>query len=422
MLKRKIPAQIGWLDDRQTYQPVLSNRRYDAALAGQFLERLAGWLVSVALVILAYRLSENIAVVAAIILALIAPRLIVQAIPSLPSWRDPCRAATVLALARVPLVAGLLLVTARQDLLWAVLLVGAIGTLNALADATHCVALPLTTPRRDLSAISLVLGRAEQFAMVVGGISVAVLVAAWSERTAFALAIAALLGAAALITWGRRGSDAVLTPRNNSGQTAGTSVLSDVKLLVAGLFAGAVIGMGLRVMLVEIIVGQLDFSEALYALMIGVVGFGALLGPPISIPRLLIRIPGEALTIAGVIALAVATAFIGVVGSAILIALALVACGTIAVTNDLIVTTLARRIVPVGQVEGTFTALGATIIAGQIVALMAIAGLSQLWEADIVLISMSALCVAVVAAFWAGSRLDRARQPLHPPATSKDAA
>lgn len=422
MLKRKIPAQIGWLDDRQTYHPVLSNRRYNAALAGQFLERLAGWLVSVALVILVYQLSENIAVVAAIVLALVAPRLIVQAIRSLPSWRDPCRAATILALARVPLVAGLLLITTRQDLLWGVLLVGAIGTLNALADATQCVALPQTTPRRDLSAISLVLGRAEQFAMVVGGICVAILVAAWSERAAFALAIVALLGAAALIAGSRRGRETVVSTRNAPERAAGPSAFADVKLLVAGLFAGAVIGMGLRVMLVEIIVGQLAFSEAIYALMIGVVGFGALLGPPVSIPRLLIRIPGEFLTIAGVIALAVATAFIGVVGSGALIALALVACGTIAVTNDLIATTLARRIVPVGQVEGTFTVLGATIIAGQIVSLMAIAGLSQLWQADIVLISMSALCVAVVAAFWAGSRLERPRGPIYPPDTSKDAA
>lgn len=397
-LSVKIPARIGYLDDRPTWRMLSLDGRFRVALASQFLERLSNWALTIALVILVYELTERLAVVAGLMVLLVAPRLVAPWLVGQLSRGDACRIVSWLSLARGPLILALLFVTASDDLYWAAVIVGALGLSTALLDELHGDALPRLTPHSRLPALNVLLGRMEQFAMIAAAGLVAALLAIGDVRLALIAAVVACFGAWLFVTIDRRDWQEQ-TPSATSRPVVGTSrhgrVRPEVLIVAAGLFAGALVGMGLRVALIEVVVAELALASFAYALLLGVVGLGAVFGPPLPVPRLLGRVPVSALIGLSLLLLAGAAAVIGIAASAMVIIGTLFLCGVLAVTVDLVAATAARYAVSGSEIPDAFRLLAGAVIAGQLLALALVGGLSHIWNVAAVLFSVSLLALGV---------------------------
>lgn len=391
----KIPARIGYLEDRPTWRVLSLDGRFRFALASQFLERLSGWALTIALVVLAYGLTERLSVVAGLMVLLVVPRLAAPAFAGLLARGDACRRASRLSFARGPLILSLVLVDSTSDLYWAAAVVAVLGVLGASLDELHGAALPRLTPHSLLPALNALLGRLEQLAMILAAMLVAGVLAASDIRSTFAIAVLACFGSWLLLTVDRR--EWQITPSRQAKapghRTGWFDSLSRIRLLLGAVFVGAIIGMGVRIALIEVIVGELDVTSVAYALLLGIVGLGAVAGPPLPVPRLLGRVPLSALIPLILMFLAIAAATIAWADSLLLIAVALFVCGVLAVTVDLVVTTAARHVIPGSEVAAAMGLLAGAVVVGQILSLALVAGASHIWNVTVVLSSMSAIAV-----------------------------
>ena len=381
---------------------------YGFLLAGQILERTGEWLYTIALVVAVYRLTESVAVVAALSLAQVLPRLILLSLDRLLDNRAGKRLLLVAGLFRIPLVGSLLLISTRPDLIWAAGSLAAIGALGAVADATRAASLPTLVPRRRLGIVNALNGRAEQVSFVLGAVITGLTIAIWDERAAFGVAAALLAASLLLLTRVRTHLTIASTPAlpNPVRESwAGVRRHPVLRLLATGLFAGAVLGISLRVTLVEVTVRHVEPSGAVYALLLSAVGLGLLVGP-ISIPRVLGRARVESVVTGIVVVLAFSLAIVGSTSTVALIALVLFITGVLAITNDLITTTMTRRLVSESQLDGMFRLMMGGVISGQFVALVAILGLTQVWSlADVTLAIASGCALIAAVLFFSAARL-----------------
>ena len=356
-----------------------------------------------------YRLTEDVAAVAGLLLAQVIPRLIVLSLdPLVNNWASK-RLLLAATLLQVPLVGSLLLISTRQDLWWAAGVVAALAALGALADSTRATLLPVLVPRPQLRIANALTGRAEQGSVVLGAVATGLTIAAWDASVAFGLAAVFLAGSLGLLV-GVRGwhQPAIGSPAAVSAPVQQSWIRvrrhSILRLLATGLFAAAVLGMSLRVALVEVVMRHVEPSGAVYALLLSAVGLGALTGP-IPIPRLVGRV-GVTSVVAGIVViLALNVAIVGLTGSLALIALVLFINGLLGITNDLATATVTRRLVPESQLDGVFRLMMGGVLSGQIVALLVILGLTRVWSlADVMLVTASCCAIMAIVLFLMSDR------------------
>lgn len=403
---RRLATRFDRGDDLRAYRAALAIGAYRREVVAHALERAGEWAYTIGLVVLAYELTANVAVAALLLLAHLTPRFVLAALGR-RRLRLPVTAGTGGGVARALLLVVLASVATRADLWWATPAVVGLGALTALGDVERAARLPALVPRGRLMAVTMLTGRVEQVALLAGALLTAGAVHAWDVRAAFPLGAVLLLGAAILrpparaaappaapgvargVVWRALGGDATL------------------RALLAGLFAGAALGMCLRVLLVEVVVGHHGYAAAFYAGLLAVVAVGALAGPA-PIPRLLGKLPARLAAVALAAALAAAVALIGASERFAVIAPVLFLCGLLAITNDLLSATVTRRLTRPDQLSAAFGILAGAVVTGQAVALALVVGSAAWLDARQQLLAAGVGCALLVALVGArGARAGR---------------
>jgi hypothetical protein len=391
---------------RHAYREILAHPASRRLFAAIGLARTAEWLTLTALLILSYQVSGQIAVVAALLLAQIAPRLLVLiAEPRLPRHRER-GILLALALARIPLVGALCFIATPQDLWWAAGAVGGLSGLGALGDVFRTRLLQGQLPRRRLATAGALIGRLEQGSLVLGGLLTGLASAVGDVRFAFAWACLGLAGAwLCLAASGRPGEPAAAEADSRLVGIAGDMPrpAATLLLLLAGLLASALVAVSARLLLLQVVLHAVDSSGALYALLLCALGLGALAGP-LSLPRLLGRLGVRRVVPAIVALLALNLVVLGSVDWLAVQAAVLFLTGLLLVTQDLVTAAASRRLLAGRSVAGFFRLLAGATCCGQAIALIVIAGLTQVWTLADVSLTLAAGSTLVLACFFLASR------------------
>ncbi len=372
------------------------SQRPNAPLASDFLFATSDWVYSVAIVIFAFHLGAGLAAAAAALLIHAAARLLVIAVPIvLPQSKR--RLALIEAL-RAGLILALVFV-ASADALWIVLVAASsIGFIGASIDQARGQLVPARPVVGDSQTVrARLICRWDQLAMITGSLVAGALIVAWSELPAFAVAAGlALVAAGILLRLPEEGLRASLTTAPAAPRR--TFARSGVpQALLVALAAGAALGIALRVMLVEIVLDEHGHTELVYGLFIALAGAGAFAGP-LSIPRLLSRLPAALVLGCVTAALSVALVTAHLADPLALVIPVILACGVLAVTGERAGETILRRTVPASELDANLQLLAAVTVAGQIVALATIASLDHIsgsLAAVIALTTMSIVCALI---------------------------
>ena len=357
---------------------MLRDAAYRWLTCSQFAERAGEWLFTITLVALVYRLTGSLASVATLSLAQVAPRVALIAFDIMPSWPSSRGLVLGSAIGRAALIVPMLFVTSRADLPWAAIVVAAFGMLGAAADGARAPLLPALVPRRQIAIVNALNGRVEQASLTGGALLAAVTLGVGGERLALLMA-AGLLGIAAACVAGMPISLRVASPARRPLRAAWAMLCErpTLRLLATGLFAGALLGMSLRVILIEVAERRVANVPGVgYALALALFGVGVAAGP-LPIPRLLGKASVQAIVTGIVLALAAGAMLVVQTGWVALAAASLPAIGLLAVTNDLVTATMTRRLVPGDQLDGVYRLMAAVVIAGQIAALAAILAIEK---------------------------------------------
>ncbi|MEZ4520285.1 MAG: hypothetical protein R3A46_01395 [Thermomicrobiales bacterium] len=274
-------------------------------LLSQILYGLGDWIYSLAIVILAYRLSEGLTAAAAVLLFQASGRLAGVPIASSLSSSDrgrQRRLAVGAGILRATLIGTLLLVTSESHLWLAMIVAAAIGVLGPAEENSRRALAPHgMRPRRSGSLRSRFVCRWDQLAMVAGSVTGGLLIMLWSEHAALVVAASMSVAAVALLS---RLPNPSKSPSpgaiavEQSARPAAPRRLGTLQLLMLALAGGAALGIAIRILLVEVVIGDHGSSELVYALFVALAGAGAFAGP-ISVPRLLGKLPSE-IAIAGI--------------------------------------------------------------------------------------------------------------------------
>lgn len=367
-------------------------------LASSFLFAFGDWVYSIAIVILAFHLSDGLAAAAAVLLLHAGGRLLVMTFsPSYDVSRRIAQLAPVLEVGRAALIAALIFVTA-DDQLWVAMTVATlIGVLNPLIENAHAQrGHPVAhTARRGASLRERLICRWDQIAMISGSITGGLLIATWSERPAFALA--ALVSLVAAFAMFRRSPEnsaitsATRQPRTFNATSPPTRSRT-LHVFLLALAAGAAMGIAIRVLMIEIVLDDHGGTELIYGMFIALAGAGAFAGP-LSIPRLLGRMPSEILLGGVTAALAFALVAAHLVDPLALAIPIILGCGVLAITGERAGETVIRRIVPDRELDGALRLLTIVTIIGQTVALTVISAAHYLSGTTLVVVSLSAISI-----------------------------
>ncbi|MEZ4569827.1 MAG: hypothetical protein R2849_05775 [Thermomicrobiales bacterium] len=173
-------------------------------LLSQILYGLGDWIYSLAIVILAYRLSEGLTAAAAVLLFQASGRLAGVPIASSLSSSDrgrQRRLAVGAGILRATLIGTLLLVTSESHLWLAMIVAAAIGVLGPAEENSRRALAPHgMRPRRSGSLRSRFVCRWDQLAMVAGSVTGGLLIMLWSEHAALVVAASMSVAAVALLS------------------------------------------------------------------------------------------------------------------------------------------------------------------------------------------------------------------------------
>jgi hypothetical protein len=368
-------------------------------------ELLADWVFVVALFVAVYGVTLDIAVVALFMLLRVLPRAIVTIGFQETAARIGSRGLFLLSLPRIPLIASLALVDGRSDLVWAGVVVTAYGLLSALSNEARALLLPQRAPRSQLAGVIQLNAAIERITFVLGPLLAALVLWGWDVEVAFvasavALAFTSLLLAIQMTTRLDPVPGAPVGDVPNSHRVSWSAIRQQptLLLLAGGLFTGAALAVCLKVVLVEVATDSLDRSDALLGLLLAVVGVGTVLGP-LSVPRLLGHIPVPLIVTGSAMGIAAGLVLISVVTRLEIVVLVLLGIGMISITNDAVTATATRRIAPDAELPAAGRLLLAAVIGGQLVAALAVALLTRVWDSTDVMLAVgiaSALLMAVL--------------------------
>jgi MFS family permease len=369
--------------------------------ASRLAEQLADWVFLVALLVTAWELTEDVAVVALLMLARLLPRAIIVGCCQPLARRVSQWLLAWLVVLRVPIAGALALIDRDGDLIWGGLGALAYGSLAALSAEARAARLPRLVPRERLAAATALHGAIERVSFAAGPLLCAALLAVWGREAAL-LAAALGLTCAAIPLWFASDRVAERPADGTTSAAARPSVWRDTMhhrtllLLVAGQLAGALLATTLMIALVALVAGRLDGSSALYGVLVAVVGAGTLIGP-LSVPRLLGHLPVALLVSGFVLTSAAAMVVVSQSTSVIVVAVVLAGIGVAGVTNDAITAAVTRRVVPEDRLAGASQALLLAVTCGQILGAALVVVLAQYWGAARIVAVVSVACAAIMA-------------------------
>ena len=369
-------------------------------------ELLADWVFIVALLVTVYTVTVDIAIVALFMLLRVLPRALVTAGFHTQAARIGRRGLFLLSVPRIPLLASLALIDGRADLVWAGAVVTAYGLLTAISNEARAAMLPCLVSRPQLVGVIQLNAAVERITFVAGPLLAALVLWGWDVEVAFVVG-ALILGLTSLLLGTQLSTSSAIAqslPVRETADSPGESARSIVRqqptllLLAGGLFTGATLAISLKVVLVELATEPLGRSDATLGLLLALVGVGTLLGP-LSVPRLLGHLPVSLIVTGSAMGIAAGIVLISVVTRLEIVALVLLGVGMISITNDMVTATATRRIAPETDLPGTGRLMLTAVIAGQIVAALAVALLGRVWESTDIMLAIgiaSALLMGVL--------------------------
>lgn len=402
---REIEAAIQERLSGRAYRRVLSSPDVRSFMASYGLDRVAGWAASVAVVTLSYRLTEDVGVVALFVLAQVLVRLFIGSMGAtvVPQGRWVLLIASVVRIVAVGLLA---LVSSSDELGWALVAAALMSGAGSMIEGAQLRLCPAVSPLRDLPACNRLIGRVEQFSAVAGPVLAGAILFTTNETAVFAMA--GLFFAASMVVLHLRGWLVVARTTGSSTATAMADMSfvrfrhPVLRLVAAGLIAVAALGAVIRVTLIDVAVDHLEYASGHYGLLLSLVGIGALAGP-LPIHKLLGRIGIGFVVTGSVIMFALGMVILGFTTHVLLIIPILLASGVLVITCDLVAAVTLRRLVPEDEMPGTIRATMVVVVGGQLLGLIAVLGLSQLWSSGVVITLVAASWVIALIALFLGS-------------------
>jgi MFS family permease len=345
----------------RSYGELLGGRDFRLLFAGQLVSQFGDWINRVALLVLAYQLTGQGIAVALLMLASLLPRVVMLPFGGVLADRYPKRRLMLLTdLLRAALAASLVLVDSVATLWWAGAAVILLHCLAAIFNPARNPATPALVPAEGLGAANALNNSAMQLALFLGPAIGGWLVALAGVDAVFLINGATFLFSAALL-WAMR-----LPEPPRKGLTRG-EVGRDLRegwatvvgqrglaLLCACVFIGAVVAIGLNVLLVGLLDSALGQPTEQLGLLLTSVGLGMIAGaaPALGLYKRFTPLPLALAVTLGVIA---TMATIGATRSFLVVAVALFANGVLTAISDVVVLTTAQRSVPqerLGRVMG----------------------------------------------------------------------
>lgn len=366
-------------------------------IAGQLLDLVADWTALVALLVLAWQLTGDVRVAALVILARLLPRLVLPAVGDFSATGG--RGLALMAAIRAAAVGLLAIADDSADLFWGLPLVLTASAISVGVDNARARAIPAVVPRMRIGSANGMSWVVCRLAFVVGPLLGAALVAFVSPRAAL-LAAAGLLAVAAALAIAVRPVDAMTRDRGRRPYADGLRYIRSQPMLVlaaGALFVGGVVAVSLQLALVVMLADTFNRSHAALGLLFAATGAGMLLGP-LPIPRLLVRIPSALLLVGNTLVVAAVLPFTRLHGSLAVLAGTLLIVGIIGVTNDLLVTTLARRSAPPTLLASVGRLLVLAATAGQLTAALGIVLFADGWTGQAGMLLVALCCGALVVA------------------------
>lgn len=388
---REIGAAIQQRISGKAYRRALSDPTARSFVVSYGLDRVAAWAASVAIVTLSYRLTEDVGVVAVFVLTQVLARLFVGSVGA-SFFQQGKLALVVASLVRIAAAGSLVFVSSSGDLGWALVATGLMSGAGGIIEGAQSQLVPTIASGSGLPVFNRLVGRVEQLSAVVGPVLAGIILFVTDEGAAFAGA--ALLFAASMVVLQRHnwlvGSDH--QPLSASIDTSLERMRHHpiLRLVAAGLIAVAALGAVIRVTLIDVAVDHLEYASGHYGLLLGLVGLGALAGP-LPIHKLLGRIGIGFVVTGSVIMLALGTVILGLANHVAIMVPILLASGVLVVTSDLVAAVTLRRLIPEDDLDGTTRVTMGVVLGGQLLGLIAVLGLSQLWSSSVVvtLVGMS---------------------------------
>lgn len=404
---REIEAAIQQRISAVAYRRALADPTARSFIASYGLDRIASWIAAIAVITLSYRLTEDVGIVAVFVLTQVLARLFVGSVGA--SFFQPGKwVLTVASLARIAALGSLVLVSNRNELGWALAAAGLMAGAGAIVERAQSQLAPTIVSVRGLPVFNRLIGRVEQFGAVVGPLVAGLILFATDERAAFAAATLLLAGSLLMLYryhW-LIGSDThpVADQRPASADTSLTRLRLHpvLRLVAAGMLVVAALGAVIRVTLVDVVIADLDYASGHYALLLGLVGLGALVGP-LPVHKLLGRISIGFVVTGSVLALAVGTVVLGLANHVALVVPVLLASGVLVITCDLVAAVTLRRLIPDKDLIGMTQAIMGIVLAGQLLGLLAVLGLSQMWNSGVVIALVGAALVVAFVVLFVGS-------------------
>lgn len=390
---------------------VLADPRGRHFLMGYALDRVASWILTIAVIVLAYRLTESVAAVAGLVLVQLLSKVLVGA--AFDSTVGPAvRTVIPCALVRILAAVGLVVIADRADLGWVYLAVAVVAGMNGVIEGAYANALPGIGTRRHVPVLNRLVGRLEQISALVGPVIAGLILFVAHERVALGAA-AVLFMATPAFFWRATllGSEApgepVFEPFVANWESSWARLRSSgaIRMVLMGLLVVAAMGVLIRVALVDAVVDDMGISSGYYGLLLGLIGIGALIGP-VPVDKLLGHLNVEIIMTGGCIALCTGAAIVGIGAPALLMLPVLLVGGLLIVTLDLVAAVTLRRVVSDADLEGANNATIRAVLTGQVLGLVLLLLGSYFWTHAGTIVAMCAAGVvfAVVLFITSGGR------------------
>lgn len=376
---------------------VLAERRLWPLWLGRFIGQAAEWLFLFILLLAAWALNGDAAVVGWVLAARFVPRALIAAVPGFRLPRGMRIVVPILLVAEA-VVATWVAVVIRfppdvigSPALW--MLIGAVvvGTLSTLANNAEQGLMLKRVARRSAGASVLLWAFIDRAGMLLGAVAAAVLVLAQLETRAVALLVGlAFVVAAVLLLFGLLGSDAPPAQRTrperlpSGGQNSAGLLSSRWLLPYATAFGGGALASAVLAAFFILWSGD-DATSAQPLFLAAAVGAGMVLGP-IPVPRVLLRVSAPLVSLAAAAVLAVTAAAAFLSGTLLVAIPALFLFGLAAVTQDSVRAISIRRLTTTESYRRVAHASVLALALGQVTGAAAIAlGSSALGSTGIVI-------------------------------------
>jgi hypothetical protein len=365
------------------------------------LDQLGSWAALIAVLALAYRLSDSVRVVAAFLALRVGARLVGELLAGRGRPALGRRALAIGLVARGLFIVPLALLNAEADLWWAGALVTGLALTGALTEGAREGLLADAVPRTSLSGASALASAIERVCLVAGPLLGALVIVVAGYDVVFFVAATLLLVAAA-VTRGAESrapdiagqpviSSAALATPHDMDQQGDVRERWALPQIVAGLLPGAIVAAGVQLTLVEAIDVERGRDAALLGILFAAVGLGALAGP-LPIPRLLVRLPMTRV-LAGIILAQAVIVVILVTAESLLIALpALVAVGLLSATADSATSIQVRRAIPATRLPPITRLVRLSGMLGQVVTLVFAIALIETFDFASIVLGIALCC------------------------------